>query len=112
MLFHKQGKKDLMRLPNRQDHTRSKRQTWALKTPHLDTMASPIQPSTAAAIRVTAGGESGGLCRADEAGRGVKRPGTEEVIGTEKHRGNVSEVRKDGIGLNEGKQKPEPRQWE
>ena len=83
-----------------------------LTTPRLDTMASPTHPSTAATIRVMAGGESGGLCRDDEAGRGVKRPGTAEVIGTEKHRGDVSEVRRDGIGLNEGRQKPEPRQWE
>lgn len=101
-----------MTLPNHQDHRRSKRQTWALKTPCLDTVASPTHHSTAAAIMVTAGRQSGRLHRADEAGRGVKKPRTEGVIGTAKHHGNISEVGKEGIGLNEGKSKPEARQWE
>ena len=101
-----------MRLPNRQDHRRSKRQTWALKTPRLDTMASPTRHSTAAALMVTAGGQRGRLRREDEAGRGVKKPRTEGVLRTAKHHENVSEVRKDGCGLHEGKEKPEPRQWE
>jgi len=92
-----------MRLPNRQDHRRSKRQTRALKTPHLDTMASPTCHSTAATIVVMAGGQSGRLRMADEAGRGVRKPRTEGVLGTAKHHGNMSEVRKDGFGLNEGK---------
>lgn len=98
--------------PTQPSRSQKKRQTWALKTPRLDTMASPTHHSTAAAIMVTAGGQSGRLHRADEAGRGVKKPRTEGVIGTAKHHGNISEVRKAGIGLNEGKAKPEPRQWE
>ena len=66
--------------------------------------------------RVTAGPKRPHLSvcprREDEAGRGVKKPRTEGVLRTAKHHENVSEVRKDGCGLHEGKEKPEPRQWE
>ena len=51
---------------------------------------------------VKAGGESGGTPGAGGEGMDVDKLSTEERPGTEKHRGSIKEVRKEGWASGEG----------